>query len=209
MAQLMPEYCTCGTQLVEKARFCHRCGRPVSEIEATATAVEVPPPLPPQPTLQQKLSQLPVSFKNPIALRVAFLMSLAVIPLQFATGPNPLWAFWWLAAGWCAALLYRRLTGSTLTIGAGARLGSITGVLTFVTLAIIFTLLMAFAGKEVFDQVEQVVKRDPDTAQVLHDPAMLFVCLLMSLSFLGALVIGFCAAGGALGARFTARKANG
>ena len=27
----MPEFCTCGTKLVEDARFCHRCGRPTWE----------------------------------------------------------------------------------------------------------------------------------------------------------------------------------
>jgi hypothetical protein len=216
----MPEYCTCGTRLVENARFCHRCGRPVSELANAEAMAEAAPPEPvltqatanptasTQPTLHQKIAQLPVSFSNPVALRVAFLMSLAIIPLQFATGPNPLWALWWLAAGWCAVLLYRRLTGSALTIAAGARLGSITGVLTFVTLAIMFTAAMAFAGKEFFDQMKQMAKRNPDTAQMLNDPTMVFIVLIIFLVMLGALVVGFCAAGGALGARFTARKAN-
>ena len=27
----MPEQCTCGTQLVEGARFCHKCGRPTTD----------------------------------------------------------------------------------------------------------------------------------------------------------------------------------
>ena len=36
----MPEFCTCGTRLVEDARFCHRCGRPTSEevVEETPVA---------------------------------------------------------------------------------------------------------------------------------------------------------------------------
>jgi hypothetical protein len=215
----MPEYCTCGTPLVEKSRFCHRCGRPTAEpadVAGEAPAVQIAPPLPAsspqtglQAGLQAKLAQLPVSFSNPIALRVAFLMSLAIIPLQFATGPNPLWILWWLAAGWCAVLLYRKLTGSALTIGGGARLGSITGVLTFVTLAILFTAALTFGGKEFFDQMDQMAKRNPDTAQMIHDPTMVFMVLVMFLVLLGALVVGFCAAGGALGARFAARKVGG
>ena len=209
----MPEYCTCGTPLVENSRFCHRCGRPTSELVAAEETPATPPPLPQTAslpsTLQQKIAQLPVSFSNPVALRVAFMMSLATIPLQFLTGPNPVWALWWLAAGWCAVLIYRKLTGSPLTMAAGARLGSITGVLTFVTLAIMFTVALVFAGKEFFDQMEQVAKRNPDTAQMLHDPTMVFAVLVMSLVTLAALVVGFCAAGGALGARFAARKVGG
>jgi hypothetical protein len=209
----MPEYCTCGTKLVEDARFCHRCGRPTSEQSAMeALAVEeAPPPVPAstQPSLQAKLSQVPVSFSNPIALRVAFLMSLAVIPVELTPVLNALLIVWWLAAGWCAVLLYRKLTGSVLSIRAGARLGSITGVLTFLSLTIGFTATILLTGKQFFDQLEQTVKQNPDVAQVMHDPTMMFVFLLLCLAILGALVVGTCAAGGALGARFTARKAGG
>ncbi len=203
----MPEYCTCGTKLVEDARFCHRCGRPTFEIEIE----ETPPPLPAAapPTLQAKLAQLPVSFSNPIALRVAFLMSLAIIPVELTPVLNALLIVWWLGAGWCAVLLYRRLTGSVLSIGAGARLGSITGVLTFLSLAIGFTATIVLTGKQFFDQLEQMVKQNPDAAQVMNDPTMMFVFLLLCLAILGALVVGTCAAGGALGARFTARKVSG
>src|ERR1700688_2583837 len=100
----MPEYCTGGTQLVENARFCHRCARPVAEAELA----EAPPPLPRrQPSLQEKLAQLPVGFSTPIALRVAFLMSLAIMLVEMIPILNVLFVVWWLAAGWGAVLLYR------------------------------------------------------------------------------------------------------
>jgi hypothetical protein len=205
----MPEYCTCGTRLVEDARFCHRCGRPTAEIAAEF----VPPPIPPvaaiPPVAQTALGQLPVSFSNPIALRVAFLMSLATIPVELMPGLNALFFVWWLGAGWCAVLLYRRLTGFSLSIGAGARLGSITGVLTFVGLAIGFAVTLLVAGKEFFSQMDEMAKKNPDAAQVIHDPTMMFIFLILCLGIMGAFVVGLCAAGGALGARFTARKANG
>src|SRR5258708_956023 len=102
----VPDYCTCGTKLVEDARFCHRCGRPTFEPEVA----EPPPPMP-QPTLQAKLAQLPVSFSNPIALRVSFLMSLAIMFLDMIPFLNILFVVWWLGAGWCGVILYRRLTG--------------------------------------------------------------------------------------------------
>jgi hypothetical protein len=208
----MVEYCTCGTKLVEDARFCHRCGRPTSDLAEAEALKEMPPPLPVQPAsdpravLQAKLSQLPMSFSNPIALRVAFLMSLAVIPVELAPVLSALSVVWWLAAGWCAVLLYRKLTGSSLTVGAGARLGSITGVLTFVSLAIGFTVTVLLTGKQFFDEMDKMMKQNPDAAQVMHDPTMMFIFLLLCLGIMGALVVGICAAGGALGARFTARK---
>src|SRR5438309_1202513 len=100
----MPDYCTCGTKLVEDARFCHRCGRPAYEIEL----VDSPPPLPtPQLTIQEKLAQLPVNFSNPIALRVGFLMSLGIMFLDLIPVVNILFFVWWLGGGWCAVLLYR------------------------------------------------------------------------------------------------------
>jgi hypothetical protein len=198
----MPEYCTCGTQLVENARFCHRCGRPVSE----AQPVETPPPIPPRPpTLQEKLAQLPVNFSNPVALRVAFLMSLAIMLVEMIPVLNVLFVVWWLAAGWCAVLLSRRITGLSLSVSAGARLGSITGVLTFVSTAVVLTLTMLFAGKQFLDQM---IQQDPRMTQVVNDPPMLAAVFLMVLAVVFSLVVGLCAAGGALGARFSARKAG-
>src|SRR3954464_12234496 len=121
----IPEYCTCGAKLVENARFCHLCGRPVFEPEA----VEAPPEPEPTaltaelpPVAAARAAQLPVSFSNPIALRVAFLMSLGILMTEMIPGLDLLFLVWWLAAGWCAVLLYRRLTGAALSIKAGARL---------------------------------------------------------------------------------------
>ena len=196
----MPDFCTCGTKLVEEARFCHRCGRPT----IPPLAEEPPPPqITNQPSFQAKLAQIPVSFNNPVALRVALLMSVAIIPVELAPILSMLSIVWWLAAGWCAVLLYRRLTGSVLSVRAGARLGSITGVLTFVSLAIGFTIAMVFAGKQFFDQM---VKQNPDAKQIVNDPAMLCAVILVGMAFLFTIVVAICAAGGALGARYSGRK---
>jgi len=193
------EYCTCGTRLVEAARFCHRCGRPTSEPEFVA-----PPPPPPPPTLQAKLAQLPVSFSNPIALRVSFLMSLAIMFLDMIPVINILFPVWWLGAGSCGVLLYRRLTGKSLSVSAGARLGSITGVLAFVSMAIVFTLTIVFTGKQF---MELMVQQDPRMSQIINDPPMLAAGFLFFLFIAFTSVVGICAAGGALGARFSAPKA--
>lgn len=209
----MPEYCTCGTRLVEDARFCHRCGRPTQELSAAPETDFTPPPLPETAVAASvpavtPPAQLPVSFSNPIALRVSMMMAMATLPAALLPGVNGLIVVWWVAAGGCAVLLYRRLTGASLSVGAGARLGSITGVLAFVGIAILFAVSMIFTSKEFFEQMEQVTKGNPEAAQVLHDPTMMFFALLMALAVMGAFAVGCCAAGGALGARFTARKAN-
>jgi hypothetical protein len=198
----MPEFCTCGTKLVEDARFCHRCGRPTSEefIEAPAAAPSLA-----TPTVQQNIAQLPVNFSNPVAIRVALLMSVVIIPVEMTPFLNLLSIVWWLGAGWCAVLLYRRLTGSVLSIRAGARLGSITGILTFLGYAIVLTIGVVAAGNEFVAQLE---KQNPDVSQVVHDPTMLFFVIILVLAVLFAFVVAICAAGGALGARFAARKNN-
>src|SRR5437588_5916791 len=117
----MPEYCTCGARLVEDARFCHRCARPTRESEQAAEAP--PAPAAAQSTLQARIAQIPVNFRNPVARRVAFLISLAIMLLTMIPVVNLLSV---LGAGWGAVLLYRRLTGLSLSVRAGARLGSIT-----------------------------------------------------------------------------------
>jgi len=205
--RIRPENCTCGAKLAENARFCHLCGRPVFEPEIPEAAA--PPPIPqtalPQTGSLGGLAQLPVSFSNPIALRVAFLMSLGVmlmtmIPVLYVLSP-----IWWLVAGLCGVLLYRRLTGVSLSVKAGAQLGSITGVLAFLSLVVIIALTAVFAGKDLF---AEMAKQNPDISQALNNRPALVVGVGMALVFLFAIVVGTCAAGGALGARFAGRNAK-
>jgi hypothetical protein len=208
--RVRPENCTCGAKLAENARFCHLCGRPVFEPEIPeASAIpSVPGATLPQIApagLRGGLAQLPVSFSNPIALRVAFLMSLAIMLMTMIPVVNVLSPVWWLVAGSGAVLLYRRLTGLSLSVSAGARLGSLTGVLAFLSLVIIIGLTLAFTGNEF---VQEMVKQNPDASQVLNNPPALALAAALALVILFAMVVGMCAAGGALGARFAGRNAK-
>lgn len=198
----MPDYCTCGTRLVEESRFCHRCGRPTSEPALNESPPELPPPA---LTMQAAIAQLPVSFSNPIALRVSFLMSLAIMFLDMIPLLNILFIVWWLGGGWCGVILYRRLTGRSLSVSAGARLGSITGVLAFVSMAIVFTLTMVFTGKQFLDAM---IQQDPRMSQIVNDPPMLAAGFLFFLFMTFVAVVGICSAGGALGARFNTPRAG-
>jgi len=148
---------------------------------------------------------LPVSFSNPIALRVAFLMSLITMLLTMIPFVNYLSPVWWLVAGSAAVTLYRRLTGMSLSVGAGARLGSITGVLAFLSLVVIIALTVAFAGKDLF---QEMVKQNPGASQVIDNPTTLALAAAFALVILFAMVVGMCTAGGALGARFANRNAK-
>jgi hypothetical protein len=204
--RVAPEYCTCGARLVERARFCHLCGRPIFEPEKVEAA-DIPAALKgiPQASGAPRPLQLPVSFSNPIALRVAFLMSLAIMLMTMIPVVNVLSPVWWLVAGLCAVLLYRRLTGLSLSVKAGARLGSITGVLAFLSLLVIIALTFALTGNELF---QEMIKQNPDASQVLNNPPALAMAAALALVILFAMVVGICAAGGALGARFASRNAK-
>jgi|SRR6185437_11003497 len=196
-----PERCTCGAVLVENARFCHRCGRPTHELTAAEQQeFAPPPPPPPQPTAVSPPPPPPISFGNPIALRVAFLMSLGIMLVSMVPFVNYLFFAWWLMAGWWGVRIYRRLTGLRLSVASGARLGFITGLFTFLSMAVIFSLTMASSSGR--DLLDQMVKQNPQMSEVVNNPTALAVLLVMCLVFVFILVSGICAAGGALGAKF-------
>jgi hypothetical protein len=202
----MPEFCTCGTELIENARFCHQCGRPTSELPVALNAtVEEPQPQNPV-SVKPVEGPLPVSFRNPVALRVAFLMSVGIILIEMIPGVQLFLVLWWLAAGWGAVLLYRKLTGFALTVSAGARLGSITGILIFLGMTVIIAFTMLVTGKEVF---QEMIKQNPQISPVLDDPTELAGVVLIMLCVVFAMVVGTCAAGGALAARFVRRGGAG
>jgi succinate dehydrogenase/fumarate reductase cytochrome b subunit len=88
-------------------------------------------------------------------------------------------------------------------VSAGARLGSITGVLAFVCLLAIVAIAFAFSGNEVF---QEMVKQNPEFSQAMNNtPAMILGVGLFVAMFFG-IVVGICAAGGAIGARFANRN---
>lgn len=199
-----PERCTCGTFLVESAAFCHRCGRPVHP--SAIPQQEVPPPVAPPitPAANAPLPPLPIGFGNPIAVRVAFLMSLGIMMTSFMPLVNFFILGWCLLGGWGGVRLYRRLTGLRLSVAAGARLGFLTGVLAFVSLTVVIALAMISSGKEILDQITtQMVKQNPSLSEAVNNPGMLGATLIMALFLMFIMVVGICAAGGALGAKFS------
>jgi hypothetical protein len=201
----MADFCTCGTQLPPDALFCHKCGKPQREIAAEEPE---PQPVPAYlPTPEASPPEFPpVSFRNPVAVRIGLLLAVSATVLM---GLLPFLN--WLAAGFFAVLFYRRRTGSLLNVGAGMRMGWITGLLAFV-LAAITTLAIqvpaALSGKlaAVFEQqMKAMPMQDPETIQQFSRflatgpgvAAMLVVTLIALFIFITFLSM----AGGALGAK--------
>jgi hypothetical protein len=205
----MPEFCTCGAQLPPDALFCHKCGKPQREIVVPETMA--PPPAEPSPAAPPvRLEPMPLSFHNPVAIKIGLMVALTATFLSMTVLPLVSWPL----AGFFAVLLYRRRTGSPLNVGNGARLGMITGVLMAAMSIIAVTLIWlpaAFSGKlgnMMQEQMKTFLGNDPAAAQQMMQsmagPGFAFA-LIFGLMGVFVLITGLSAAGGALGAKFVGR----
>ncbi len=208
----MPEFCSCGAQLPPDAIFCHKCGKPQRDVapeEAPPPPRESFVPLPPPTPVPAEVSTPPapqaLNFRNPIAVRIALLVGVVATVLGFIPLLN------WLAAGFFAVYFYRRKTGSLLKVGAGARMGWITGVLMFPMWAAIFTLPEVFSGHlgtMMQEQLKRWPAQDPAVQQAItmftSGPGLAFL-LVCSLAFLFVVITCLSIAGGALGAKVVGR----
>jgi hypothetical protein len=205
----MLEFCTCGAQLPPDSLFCHKCGKPQREIVALepepARPVELVPP-PAAPAAPVAGEPQPVNFHNLAAIKVAFLMAFLAMLLSFLPYVN------WLAAGFFAALMYRRRTGHFLNLESGLRLGWMTGILMFAIIVVAFTALMVLisaAGGVSGLPAEVRASVDPRMQEMVNEmvktvrsvPAM---AQMLALLFVFTTLLGM--AGGALGAKFVSRN---
>lgn len=198
----MPEICSCGAQLPPDALFCHKCGKPQREfgpVEPEARPIEtaeiVRPPIIPIPR-----EAPPLSFRNPIALRIAALVAVGATFLSFLPYLN------WLAAGYFAVFFYRRRTGSVLNVLVGVRMGWITGVLMFALTALVLTALVlmvnASGGIEVVQlqfknmadprvqEMFRILRSRADVAMLMAQLFIFITCLSMAGGALAAKLVG-------------------
>jgi hypothetical protein len=206
---MVPESCTCGARLPEDARFCHKCGKPQYDYPGLAEESEpaAPPPLP--AATPQRLPE--ISFHNRLAVRVGLLAALlgvlpfvSLLPIPFVSS---LIAF---LTGFLAVFSYCRLTGESLTIRSGARMGWIAGIFSFTFVAgLLAVLMLAFSTQGKFsdllhqaetqkhfnaDQIQQLTK-------LLQDPAGLAVMGVLLLLMLFVMLTALPVLGGAFGAK--------
>lgn len=204
------EFCTCGAKTVEGAQFCHKCGRPLYELiqpdpveEVPVRAVEPPP---------AAAVSTEINFRNAIAVRVGFIVAgiglllnnvaalVPAPPLQFL-----IFIGMSIASGVLAVWLYQRRTGQHLSVPSGARLGWITGVFSFVIVVVLKTVEMAIGGPEQITKVfrEAAASRAPseEISQLLSNPAIIGIALILSLCLIFATYTVSTSVGGALGAK--------
>jgi len=206
----MNEFCTCGAQLPPDARFCHKCGKPqreelLPEAYRHIISEEVPvlelTPAPPR---------LP-SFHNPVAVRAGLLAASLAALLNLLPVLSYGFLIWLLAAGFFSVYVYERRTGALLSVREGARMGWITGVLSFAISTVFFTLSMlalsarsgGLAGlyRERLEGLSITDQSVQEAVQMLQSPAGLTLIILGSLVFVFVIVTLMCTAGGALGAK--------
>ncbi len=198
---------------MEGARFCHKCGRPLRE-----EPVIVPEPAPvvgPEPIVQAQASAPPpeISFKNGVAVRVGFLVAglgIFVNNLTALLQSTPLQVLMFIglsvASGGFAVWLYKRRTGVPVSIRGGARLGWITGVLSFVIVTVITTLSIALIGPDKLMEVYRnpMVGQNIPSAEIerlLENPAAIVMALILTLAALFMTYTVASSVGGAVGAK--------
>ena len=203
----MPEFCTCGAELPPDSRFCHKCGKPQRE----EMVVEQPPP-PPSAIPEVMPTQIwhgAPSFHHPVAVRVGlFVASIATflclaVPFGFV--------IWLPAAGFISVYLFSRRTGQSLSVRNGARMGWISGILSFLIITVLFTIIaVALANRpgglpEFFREqmsARSVPSQDLEKAiEMLSNPVDQAMVYLFFLLFWFMVISFFCTAGGAIGAK--------
>jgi len=225
-------HCTCGAKLVDDARFCHRCGRPVRDDDPLLLPPE-PEEVPvvesepsdsiepsgklesPQLQMAADAPLMDVNFRSPLAVRVGFLAAsivqlvLMLIAMAHVVQLLPVV----LAAGGAyAVVLFCRRAGRVLSIMEGARMGWITGVFSFVISTVLFTAGLVISGKGIVPIFEENLKTAGlDSAsttkalELIRDPQVLILFVVLMLVFNFLLVCVVSSLGGALGARLTRR----
>lgn len=217
----MTEVCSCGTRLVEGARFCHRCGKPTFEPEVVEpdpeeVSREVEELL---ETVERQVAEPEINFSNGAAVRVGLFVAaismVMLVPLANLGGMSMLGIVLpMLFAGGMSVWFYQRRTGQAVTVLGGARMGWITGVFIFALFLVLFTVSMvpALESGELQKLQEAALKgnfSEADMArlkEVFDSPVLLGISILlfMGIYFVGATTLS--SLGGMLGAKLLGRN---
>jgi hypothetical protein len=217
--------------MVEDARFCHRCGRPLNGIdpapEETAESAEPVAAAQSEPPVVHVVTApfeqpLQISFRNGLAVRVCLVaagLSLVLLLAAGAMGPSALNVVFLsgiaVFGGFYAVWIYGRRSGQFLDVRSGARLGWMTGIFSFVLNTILFTLTMlALSDKGGLAQLYResankmgLPKEALEKAvATLQDPNMVAMILVVSLLTMFLVYTVASSLGGALGAKLLDRR---
>ncbi len=198
--------CTCGARTPPNARFCHMCGRPLQE--------EPQPPVEDREDLRETLPKAalagPIAFGNPDALRSAYLSALLASLLSSVPLLAYLCFVWYPAAGFLSVHSYRKRIGEAPSVRGGAKLGWITGVLTFAISLLLGAIgsLLPNRGTSLNDLLREQIEQMPGQAELkqqflelLQNPVALAAIVLFGLVVSFVMTTSLAVLGGALGAR--------
>ena len=200
----MPDFCSCGAQLPPDALFCHKCGKPQREILAPEPDTQEPvsPLVAPPPPVREIL---PLNFRNSAAVRIALIVALSAT-VAFFIMPFLNWVF----GGFFAVFFYRRRTGFLLNLGAGMRMGWMTGVLAFALYIVPFAIQVPQIGAMLQDRLRSMAPQDPVVAQEMmrffQTGSGVAIAVAFSLLFMFLIITFLSIAGGALAAKVVGRS---
>lgn len=210
----------CNTALHRADPFCPHCGAPQLRYEA-----------PDEPVVSAAGPAQRLAGRNPNSLsgRDAILAAAALaVPAGILSALLGLVALWVLAGGIATIALYRRRTGAQPTRGMSWRLGALFGVFA-AAIATAVTGMQMLVQRYVLHQgamldqryrdagqqlTDQLLRSNPDAGTLLpgfihfwNTPDGAAAMVLMNAAGVVVAILLFAAAGGALGARLTARTA--
>jgi hypothetical protein len=148
-----------------------------------------------------------MNFRNPVAMRIAFTAAILGALLSWVPVLN---VILWLGAGYFAVFFYRRRTGHLLNLGAGLRMGWITGVMMFAIVAVLFSAFIIVFNVSGGIEVLQSQFRnasDPkvqEALQTLRSGSGIAIFLMQLFLFITCLSM----VGGALGAKLVGRASR-
>jgi hypothetical protein len=148
------------------------------------------------------------SFHHPVAVRVGLLVASIATFLCLALPFG--FVIWLPSAGFISVYLFSRRTGQSLSVRNGARMGWIAGILSFVIITVLFTIIAVGLAnrpgglpgffREQLGNAKSIPTQDLERAiEMLANPMEQAVVYLFFLLFWFMVISFFCTAGGAIG----------
>ncbi len=218
----------CHQGVPEESCYCPTCGLP----QLVYSHEEGIAPLAPNRWNDAVRDAGAIEWKS--ALRPALLLGIPAGLLSSDRSPVSYLCLFWMAAAaaWAVTLYVRRQRPTWITIGAGARIGLVTGLFggwfAFAISGVsLFAARFLFGkGNEIdeplqafvaqFSQQSQAAGSDPQTSAVAKQVAALLLspegragCMLLAMILIVCGLLLFATAGGAIGARLVAKRSSG
>lgn len=214
----------CGLEQVDGTAFCRQCGAPQIRVLAPEGAAgertEPESEETQDVTTETAAGRIDRRLARSRALISAFAMivPMALPPLAILF---PIWML--LGGGLCVYLYLRRDAQAQLSLGEGARMGLMSGLLAFLLLTLLtgsglaYEILIEHKAEQVLaplrEQIQHTLAANPDPqvtqlGQRFLTPDGMALLAIVSWLFLFLLFLVFCSLGGGLGAYWLGRRKN-